>query len=83
MKLNTDKCHLIIAGKKYEHTWAKLGEELIWEENTVKPLGLTIDSQLKFDKAVVKNILVCRQPTGSYLMYRVKLFLSVFFLYIL
>ena len=52
MKLNTDKCHLIIAGNKYEHIWAKLGEELIWEENTVKLLGVTIDRQLKFDKHV-------------------------------
>ena len=52
MKLNTDKCHLIIAGNKYEHIWAKLGEELIWEENSVKLLGVTIDRQLKFDKHV-------------------------------
>ena len=52
MKLNTDKCHLIIAGNKYEHIWAKLGEELIWEENSVKLLGVTIDRQLNFDKHV-------------------------------
>ena len=52
MKLNTDKCHLIIAGNKYEHIWAKLGEELIWEENSVKLLGVTIDRQLKFYKNV-------------------------------
>ena len=52
MKLNTDKCHLIIAGNKYEHIWAKLGEELMWEENSVKLLGVTIDRQLKFDKHV-------------------------------
>ena len=32
-------------------------------------------------KAAVKKILVCRQPTGSYLTYRVKLFLSVFLLH--
>ena len=51
MKLNTDKCHLIIAGNKYEHIWAKLGEELMWE-NSVKLLGVTIDRQLKFDKHV-------------------------------
>ena len=52
MKLNTDKCHLIIAGNKYGHIWAKLGEELMWEENSVKLLGVAIDRQLKFDKHV-------------------------------
>ena len=52
MKLNTDKCHLLIPVNKYEHIWAKLGEELIWEETSVKLLGVTIDRQLKFDKHV-------------------------------
>ena len=32
-------------------------------------------------KAAVKKFLVCRQPTGSYLTYRVKLSVSVFFLH--
>ena len=52
MKLHTDKCHLIIVSNKYEHMFAKLGEEIIWEENSVKLLGVTIDRQLKFDKHV-------------------------------
>ena len=25
MKLNTDKCHLLVSGSKYEHSWAKIG----------------------------------------------------------
>ena len=52
MKLNTDKCHLLVTGNKYEQIWVKLGEEKIWENNTVKLLGVTIDRQLKFDSHV-------------------------------
>ena len=39
-KLNTDKCHLLISGTKYEHSWAKISDDKIWESNEVK---------LKFD----------------------------------
>ena len=40
-----------------------------------------IDDYNIASKAVVKKIIVYRQPTGSYFTYRVKLFLSVFFCY--
>lgn len=53
MKLNTDKCHLLFSGNKYEHTWVKLDNDKIWEENKVKLLGITIDKQLKFDNHVL------------------------------
>ena len=33
--------------------WVKLGEDKIWENNTVKLLGVTIDKQLKFDTHVL------------------------------
>ena len=52
MKLNTDKCHLLIAGNKTEHIWAKIGESKIWEKNKVKLLGITIDNELKFDEHI-------------------------------
>ena len=55
MKLNAEKCHLIVSGHKHEHTWVKLENEMIWEENNVKLLGVQIDSQLKFDN-YVQNI---------------------------
>ena len=54
LKLNTDKCHLIVSGYKYEHIWAHVGEDIIWEKNEVKLLGITIDRELKFDKHVLK-----------------------------
>ena len=53
MKLNTDKCHLIISGYIHE-LWAHVSEDKIWESADVKLLGVTIDKELKFDKQVSK-----------------------------
>ena len=53
MKLNADKCHLIVSGHKYEHTWIKLQNQMIWEKNKVVLLGLQIDSKLKFKDHVL------------------------------
>ena len=49
MKLNTDKCHLLVSGVKYEQIWAQIGIDRIWEEKQVKLLGITIDTELKFE----------------------------------
>ena len=53
MKLNTDKCHLTVLDYAHEQVWANIGKDLIWESNDVKPLGITIDRELKFDKHVL------------------------------
>ena len=52
MKLNTDKCHLLISGNKNEQMWAKLDRDIFCESNDVKLLGITLDSNLNFDKHV-------------------------------
>ena len=52
MKMKSDKCHLLVAGHKFEQVWAKVGTDLIWESNSVKLLGITIDNHLKFDKHI-------------------------------
>ena len=49
MKLNTEQCHLLLSGKKYEHIWTKIGYDKIWEIAEVKSLGVTIVNKLKFD----------------------------------
>ena len=56
MKLNTDKCHLLVAGHKSEHTWVRVGPDKIWEDHSVKLLGVSIDNELKFDKHVLNII---------------------------
>ena len=31
MKLNTDKCDLLLSGNKNEQIWAKLDRDIVWE----------------------------------------------------
>ena len=53
MKLNEGKCHLLVAGDRYESLWAKIGETRLWESKNEKLLGLTIDRNLNFDDYVI------------------------------
>ena len=48
MKLNETKCHFLISGHKFEHTFANIGNVKIWEEQCVNLLGINIDSRLSF-----------------------------------
>ena len=52
MKLNDDKCHLLISGHKYENVWAQIGNAKIWESKTQKLLGVKIDRTLNCDEHV-------------------------------
>ena len=52
VKMNSNKCHLLVAGHKFEQIWANIGTDLIWGSNSVKLLGITIDNHLKFDKHI-------------------------------
>ena len=54
MKLNSDKCHLLISGDHYEEVFINIGNNRIWESKYVELLGITIDKDLKFDKYVNK-----------------------------
>ena len=38
MKLNTDKCHLLTTGTKYEYILAKIDDDKIWESKEDKHL---------------------------------------------
>ena len=38
MKLNTDKCHLFVAGHKFEHTCVTVGPDKIWEGHSINYL---------------------------------------------
>ena len=52
MKLNTNKCHLLVSGNKNVALWAKLDKDRVWESNNVKLLGIILKNKLKFDKHV-------------------------------
>ena len=54
MKLNSDKCHLLISGFKHQWHWAQLGDYKIWESRQEKLLGVTIDKNLDFESHVSK-----------------------------
>ena len=46
VKMNSDECHLFIAGNKFKDLWVKIGKNRIWENRTVKHLGITIYNEL-------------------------------------
>ena len=50
MKLNTDKCKLLVAGQKDHPVSIKVGDSVIEEENTVELLGVQIDNELNFSE---------------------------------
>ena len=52
MKLNDEKCHLLISGHKHENVWAQIGNAKIWEIKTQKLLGVKIDRTSNFDEHV-------------------------------
>ena len=49
MKLNQEKCRLLVSGHKYKNIWARMGLAKIWESRKQKLLGIEVDSCLKFD----------------------------------
>ena len=59
MKLDTNKCHLLVSGTKYEHSWEKIGGCKIWESNEVNFSGVTIDNKLKL--AAILQIFASKQ----------------------
>ena len=75
MKLNKDKCHLIVAGHKHETVFVQLGQNKIWESPTQKLLGIEIDNSLKFDEHVLS---LCKKAGQKLsVLARVSSFMSV------
>ena len=52
MKFNEDKCHLLISGHKFEHVWADIVNDRVWESQHRKLLGVIIDKNLKFNNHI-------------------------------
>ena len=55
MKLNQDKCHLLILGHKYESVWVNIGSYKISESKDQKLLGVNIDRNLKFSHYILQQ----------------------------
>ena len=56
MKLNSDKCHLLVSGHHYEEMFINIRSNAIWKSKNVELLGITIDKDLKFDKHVNRKL---------------------------
>ena len=52
MKLNNDKCHLLLSGCKHEVLWSNIGQSQVWESKEQKLLGVIIDRDMKFDEYI-------------------------------
>ena len=55
MKLNKNKCHLLVSGHKYENVWVKLGDEKIWKSTKPKLLRIKIGRNFKFDDRMISK----------------------------
>ena len=58
MKLNQSKCHFLTNGST-EHLWVKVGNEMIWESQSEKLLGMSVDKDLNFNshlKSLCKKV---------------------------
>ena len=53
MKVNGDKCHLLLSGYKYEVMWTNIGQSQIWESKEQKLLGIIIVRVMKFDEYIL------------------------------
>ena len=56
VKLNQDKCHLLVSGFKYKNIWAKIGKTKIWESKKQKLSGVEINRS--FDEHIAS---LCRK----------------------
>ena len=52
MKLNADKCHLLVCGHKFEQMIATINDTKIIESYKEKLLGVVIDSSLSFEEHI-------------------------------
>ena len=72
--MNYGKCHLFISSNKYEQMWAKIADDKICESRAVKLLGITIDSEFKFDEHI-SNVYMKAKRKLTVLM-RIKKYLD-------
>ena len=74
MKMNSDKCHLLVSGHKHEQIWAKIGNDKVCETRSAELLGVTIDNDLKFDEHLLKICLKANRKLSA--LTRIKRYLD-------
>ena len=75
MKLNSDKCHLLISGFKHQLHWVNVGPSKVWESSERKLLGIALDNGLKFRSHISK---ICRKASQKLsALIRVSRFMSL------
>ena len=52
MKLNKDKCHLLVGEYKHESIWRKLSDARMWQSDQQDLLGVHIDRTLFLNKHI-------------------------------
>ena len=55
IRLNRNKCHLLVSGHKYENVCIKLGDEKILKSTKPKLLGIKIGRNFKFDDRMISK----------------------------
>ena len=73
MKLNQDKCLLLVSGFKYENVWAKIGKANIWKCKKHKLFGVQIDRTLSLDEYIAS---VCSKAGKKSVLARLSNFMS-------
>ena len=73
LKLNENKCHLILSSEDSDIS-LNIGSETIFNENSVKLLGITFDSKLKFNEHIKK---LCKKASQKlHALARISKFMS-------
>ena len=70
MKLNTDKCKLIVAGRKDHKISIKVGNSEIFEQNEVELLGIETDNKLTFSKHLNNRIKKANSKLAAIIRYQ-------------
>ena len=86
MKLNSDRCHLLFAGHKYEHLWINIGGNKIWESTEETLHGINVDRNFYFDNHVdticrraSKKLTALARLSNILPFYQMKISISYFF----
>ena len=56
MKLNADTFHSFISGNKFEQMWARIRDDMLWENRTAKLLGITTQSAFTRSKLTIETL---------------------------